>query len=138
MNVLRFVLVAIAVASTVYAGAGLREKKKQPSCAALYKENQRAVNPENRWSYFKDTVREVSMQSDGSAMVSFFKSSQRFQVAASEKTLLASAQAALAAKTPVHVAVEESMEELSPAADSPGKPSQLRWLDAKEQHSSCR
>ena len=124
-------IVIVAVAGTASAAS-----KQAPSCAASYKESLRAVNAEKHWSYFKDTVREVAVQADGSAMVSFFKSSQRFQIGATETALLASAKAALDKKAAVHVAVEESMEELSP--DAAGKPSQLRWLDPKEQHPSCR
>lgn len=112
--------------------------KAEPGCAASYKESQRAVNAKTRWSYFKDTVREVTVQPDGSAWVSFNQSSQRFQIPAAEAALLASAKKALEAKAPVHVAVEESEQELTPSPDVVGKPSQLKWLDAKEQHPSCR
>ena len=108
-----------------------------PGCAASYKESEHAVNADKRWSYFKDTVREVSLQTDGSAWISFQKSSRRYLVPASEAALIASAKTSLDAKTPVHVAIEEGTESLSPA-DPPGKPAQLRWLDAKEQHPSCR
>ena len=90
-------IVIVAVAGTASAAS-----KQAPSCAASYKESLRAVNAEKRWSYFKDTVREVAVQADGSAMVSFFKSSQRFQIGATETALLASAKAALDKKAAVH------------------------------------
>ena len=127
-----------AFAADKTAKSGKTAVPPAPGCAASYKETERAVNAQTRWTFFKDTVRDVSMAADGSAWVSFTKSSQRFQIPATEAALIASAKKALEAKTPWHAAVEESEQELTPSPEMSAKPSQLKWLDAKEQHPSCR
>lgn len=126
-----FSAVCLCLSFSLFASAPAVAKE----CFVSYEKTGYAVNAKTGWTYFLDTVVDATEQPDGALLVGFEKSSRRYLIAKSDATFRKAAEASLASRTPVHVAVKESKAK-SPKDPSP--PARLLWLDANKQHESCK
>lgn len=120
----------LSLLSTLIAGAAAAK-----DCSVSYDKSGYAVNAENGWTYFRDTVVDATAQPDGSLLIGFEKSPKRFLIAKDDAAFRKAALASLEARTSVHVAVKENSAK-SPKDVVP--PARLLWIDAKAQHESCK
>lgn len=99
-----------------------------------------AVNPKTKWTYFLDTVVEVTPGSDG-VVLAFRKSSRRYRIpAGADPRMALAAKHSMDAASPVHVAVDESGLEATapvPGGGSGGPLPPIVWLDPDKHHPSC-
>lgn len=111
-------------------------------CAVSYRDKGYVTDLEKRWTYFLDVVHEFTARPDGSAVVAFKKSARRYEIPSGSDPFAQAARKSFEGGSPVHVAVEEGADEgHRPKSQGGGKSGPLpkvHWVDAIQQHPSCR
>jgi hypothetical protein len=102
-------------------------------CRAAYARNPYFVDKATRYTYFQDTVADVSVDADGNTWIGFELMAKRVKLGTGDWMPLL--QRSLDAQLPVHVMIDDTDKSLVPhdtlEADL------VQYVDFSVQHSSC-